>query len=93
MAEIWTNIKPILEAGVLGAMLILVIRLWMIANKEVRTTMAERIQDEKEHSKDLIKVSSEHNRQMVDLVRQYDSTLTSVNSAMTTMMDRMDGRS
>jgi hypothetical protein len=87
MTDFWNIAKPIVEAGVLGALLILIIRLWMVANKEVRATMELRVQAEKDHGKEILRISTEYNKQLAEMTRQYDLTLTSVNATLTAMAE------
>ena len=82
MGELWDNVKPIVEAGVLGAMLLLMIRLWIMANKTAMKNMEERVKDEKEHSKAMLKLQTDHNKALAGLVRQYDTTLTAINATL-----------
>lgn len=87
MSEFWNTAKPIVEAGTLGALLILMIRLWRLANKEVREIMEVRVQTEKEHGKEILKISTECNRQMAGMVNQYNATLTSINETLSAMAE------
>lgn len=82
MGELWALLKPIVEAGVLGALLILAVRLWISANKEVRQEMENRVLSEKEHSKELMRLQAVHAKELTDLLRQYDGTLIAVNSTL-----------
>ena len=73
-----TIVKSLLELGVLGTLLVLMVKLWCDANRDLKTTM-------KEHSKELLKIQAEHNKQTTDLLRQYDSTLNAINLTLSTM--------
>jgi hypothetical protein len=89
MIDYWNIAKPIIEAGVLGALLLLTIRMWQAANKEVRTSMQDRVDAEKDHGKQLLKLQSENNRQMTELIRQYDSSLTAMNATLTALSENV----
>lgn len=88
----WITIaKGILELGGLGALLILTVHLWIKSHKELKEEFDKRVLAEKEHSKELLKIQSEYNKQHMELIRQYDATLTSVNQTMTAMAEGMKG--
>ena len=82
MSNFWNVAKPIIEAGALGALLILTVRLWLKTTSMLEESTKQRVMDEKEHSKEIMKLQAEHNREMTELVRQYDGTLTAVHSTL-----------
>ena len=82
MSDFWGLAKPILEAGTLGALLLLTVRLWLKTTSMLEESTKERIKDEKEHSKEIMRLYVEHNKDMTELVRQYDGTLTSIQSVL-----------
>lgn len=82
MGELWSNVKPIVEAGVLGALLLLTIRLWLKSNREFRDSMEQRVLSEKEHSKELMKLQTGHAVEMMTVLKQYDMTLSTVNTTL-----------
>lgn len=89
MRDFWNIAKPLVEAGVLGSLLLLIIRLWQAANKEVRTSMQDRVVAEKEHGKELLKIQSENNRQLTEVIRQYDASLTAMNATLTALSENV----
>ena len=82
---IWDVLKPILEVGAVGGLAVLMVWLWLRTQRELRDLNTARLNDSKEHSKELMRVQADHNREMASLIRQYDSTLTSVTLALDKM--------
>jgi hypothetical protein len=86
----WISItKSLLELGGLGALLVLTVNLWIKSHKELKDEFDKRVLAEKEHGKELLKIQAEYNRQHMELIRQYDATLTTVNQTMTAMAEDM----
>jgi hypothetical protein len=78
MADWLTIAKNIVELGALGTLLILMVKLWCDANNDLKVTM-------KEHTRELVQIQSDHNKELTGLLRQYDSTLNAVNATLTLM--------
>lgn len=87
MGDIWTSVKPILEAGALGGMLILVIRLWVMANRIIREEMEKRVQAEREHGKELLRIQTDHSHKITDILQKYEQTLRAVHTSIQVLSD------
>lgn len=89
MGEAWDIIKPILEVGAVGAMLVIMIRFFRGANNDLKTSLEERLKDEKEHSKEKMKLQIEHNKELAELARKYDETLVGVSGTLDKLSERL----
>ena len=90
MPDFWTYGKPILEAGVLGAMLLLTIRMWIHTGNKWESMAQQTIDSERNHSKELLKLQMQNNNHLIEIIRQYDSTLSSVESTLTNLVDKIE---
>lgn len=90
MGDLWGTAKPLIEAGVLGAVLILAIRMWLHTGKKWEQMVDNYVKSEKEHSKEMLKLQTENNKELLKIVRQYDMTLTSVDSTLSKMAEESE---
>lgn len=88
VSEVWPVLKEILETGVIGAVAVLMIFIWLKKDKELRSEKDARLEDSKEHKKELLKLQAEYNREVTSIVHQYDKTVSSV----ALLMDRVEER-
>jgi hypothetical protein len=84
--EIWPVLKEFLRVGPVGAVAIVMLWLWYAKDKELRKERQERLADEKEHKKEMLKLQAATIRDHADVIRQYDMTLTSV----TMLVERLE---
>lgn len=89
ISEAWPVLKAILEVGAVGALLVLMVWFFRGASKDLKACLEKRVQDEKDHSKELMRLQTEHNKELVGVVRQYDETLTSVNATLDSLVEEM----
>jgi hypothetical protein len=78
MGEALTVVKAVLELGALGVLLVFSVRMWWKWTDRFEVQANARIQSEKDHSKELMKLQAEHNRELTSLVRDYENTLNTV---------------
>jgi hypothetical protein len=69
--ELWNVLKPLLEIGVVGAILIIVIRIWLRADRRYEKAMEERIREKEQHRQETV----------------YEASLTSMNTAIQEFLD------
>jgi hypothetical protein len=93
VTDLWTYAKPLVEAGVMGAMLVLMIRMWIHTGNKWEEMAQQTIDSEKEHSKELLKIQAQNNTSILSIVRQYDSTLSSVEATLTKLMEKHEEES
>ena len=89
ISEVWPILKEFLEIGVTGAVAILMVWIWLKKDKELRTEKDGRLNDAKEHKKELLKLQADYNREVANVVHQYDMTVTSVSMLMDRVEDRL----
>jgi uncharacterized protein (UPF0371 family) len=89
LGETWDVLKPILEVGAVGAMLLIMIRFFKGANSDLKTSLEDRLKDEKEHSKAIMKLQIEHNKEVSELTRKYDETLVGVSGTLDKLSERL----
>ncbi len=88
MAEVWPILKAILEVGAVGAVAVLMFWVWNRKDKEIKEYMDKLIQSEKDHTKAILKEKTDNNREMSELVRNYDTALTTVNATLEKMVSQ-----
>lgn len=88
MGDLWTVLKAVVELGALGVLLALMVMIWMRTNKELKESMRDRLVDEKEHKKELLRQQTDYNQALSSLIRQQDETLNGLN----TVLERVEAR-
>lgn len=82
LSEVWPVIKEILEVGGVGAVAVLMVYVWIRVSKDLKESQEKRIAEQKEHSKELLRLATEHSKELTNVVRQYDEALTSVDMTL-----------
>ncbi len=80
--ELGSALKVFLGYGATGALAVTMTILWIRGNLENRRINEGRIEAEKLHSKDLMRLQSEHAKELVTLIKQGNETLSLVNSTL-----------
>jgi hypothetical protein len=85
--ELWNVLKPLLEIGVVGAILIIVIRIWLRADRRYEKAMEERIREKEQHRQETVRLHEKHSKEYLELVLKYEASLTSMNTAIQEFLD------
>lgn len=80
--EIWNILKPIAEFGIVAVLLWIMIRERRGKDRELKETMEKQIEQERDHSKEMMKLQDKNTQEQFDIIRQYDLTLNSLNATL-----------
>jgi hypothetical protein len=89
LLDVWNVAKPILEVGVVGALLFLMVRREGTKDKRLQELMEARVQDERTHGREILKMERDNHREMKELLKQYDMTLASTESTLESLAESL----
>lgn len=89
LVEFWGVVKPILEFGIVGTLLIIVLKSHAKKESIIESIMQERLGDERSHKEEIVALERERQREMKELMHQYEESLAAVEKTL----DSLSGHS
>ena len=90
--EIWGIVKPILEFGIVGALLFMVIRGIRYKDSETKNALQELAKVERERGREMLALERDRNKELVELLRHYDELLSGVNVTLESLSAKINGK-
>lgn len=88
--ELLPALKVFLGYGATGALAVIMTIFWVRERREIKKSNENRIEAEKLHQKDMMRLQSEHAKELVALIRQCDQTISMVNTTLDKLLARED---
>lgn len=89
--EATLGIGKLIEAGILGALVVVMIFWLRRKDGELKECQEKRIEAGSEHRKEMMELEREHRKEQIDQIRMYDASLNAMENTLQALVDQAAG--